>query len=155
VVPDGPTPPGRLIDRWPDFGLKNGVPDTISRIENPSRMPMTQDRLYYEGGTSMTFVYNHGAGETVRNAGAGRPSPTDATNPSHAYLSTDTPASVAGSNIAFYDGHARWHRLGEMDVVGGWHAAPNSANVYAISKLPSSTVSPISAGVVVPGVISH
>lgn len=156
VVPDGPRPNGRLIDRWPDFGLKNGVPDNINLIEHPSRMPMSQDRLYYDSNASArTFIYNHGVGETTTNAGPNRPDPTDTTNPSHAYLSHTSPARVAGANIGFFDSHVRWHPLREMDVVGGWHATPNGQGVYTLSKLPGSSVSPISRGVVVPGAISH
>jgi prepilin-type N-terminal cleavage/methylation domain-containing protein/prepilin-type processing-associated H-X9-DG protein len=154
-VGDGPRPTGPLIDRWPDFGLKNGVPDVISMIDMPAQMPMTQDRLYYESGANATFVYNHGTGETTHNAGAGRPSATDATNPSHAYLASESPASVSGCNIGFYDGHVKWYRLHDMDVVGGWHAPPNGGGVYTISKLPTSAYSPVAHGSTVPGAINH
>jgi prepilin-type N-terminal cleavage/methylation domain-containing protein/prepilin-type processing-associated H-X9-DG protein len=155
VVGDGPRPNGPLIDRWPDFGLRKGVPDNLNWIESPARMPLAQDRLYYQGAGVNTFVYNHGKGDLTRNAGPGRPAATDETNPSHAYLATSSPGVVGGSNIGFYDGHVRWHALREMDVVGGWHAPPNGQNVYTLSKLPGSTVSPISRGVIVPGAISH
>jgi prepilin-type N-terminal cleavage/methylation domain-containing protein/prepilin-type processing-associated H-X9-DG protein len=154
AIGDGPRPPGPLIDHYPDFGLRGGVPDNIGKIIDPSRMPITQDRIYYDGGTS-TFVYNHGSGETTHNAGAGRPSPTDSTNPSHAYLSSSSSAAVAGCNVGFYDGHVRWHPLRELEVVGLWHAPPNGTNVYTLSRLPTSKVSPYTVGAIVPGAISH
>jgi prepilin-type processing-associated H-X9-DG protein len=148
-----------IADRWPDFGLRGGVPENMDRlVVSPSLMPMTQDRLYFDSGsgnTGQSFVYNHGNGSLSQNAGSGRPGPTDTTNPSHGYLASPEQSDVGGSNIAFYDGHARWYNLRDMDVVGGWHAPPNGAGVATISKLPSDSYSPVTHGLNVPGAINH
>jgi prepilin-type processing-associated H-X9-DG protein len=146
-VRGGAAPYATIPDRYPDFGLLKGVPENMDKLTvNPSLMPLTQDRLYYDSNTSgltpQTFVYNHGTGPVIHNAGPGRPAGTDLTNPSHAYRSATQSNKVAGSNIAFYDGHARWYSLGEMDVVGGWH--PAASGIMNISKLPTRTSSPVS-----------
>jgi prepilin-type N-terminal cleavage/methylation domain-containing protein/prepilin-type processing-associated H-X9-DG protein len=145
----GPAPFANIQDRWPDFGLRNGVPEDMDLLNvTPSSMPLTQDRLYYDasgsGATANTFIFNHGSGNSVFNAGSGRPSATDVTNPSHAYRASSDASDVGGSNVAFYDGHAAWYALRDMDVVGGWHAPPNGNLVMTISKLPTRTSSPIS-----------
>jgi prepilin-type N-terminal cleavage/methylation domain-containing protein/prepilin-type processing-associated H-X9-DG protein len=157
----GPAPYTNIQDRWPDFGLRNGVPDNMDLLTvNPSTMPLTQDRLYYDdngsGDTANMFIYNHGPGNAYYNAGPGRPTVTDTTNPSHAYRASTRSADVGGSNVAFYDGHARFYALGDMDVVGGWHAPPNGNLVMTISKLPTGSSSPISIGwPLPPGVFNH
>jgi prepilin-type N-terminal cleavage/methylation domain-containing protein/prepilin-type processing-associated H-X9-DG protein len=150
-VLSGPAPFATIQDRWPDFGIRNGVPDNMDLLSvTPGLMPLTQDRLYYDanssGDTANMFIYNHGRGTAFLNAGPGRPTATDFTNPSHAYRATTRSSDVGGSNIAFYDGHAAFYRLGDMDVVGGWHAQPNGTNVMTISKLPTRTSSPVSIG---------
>jgi prepilin-type N-terminal cleavage/methylation domain-containing protein/prepilin-type processing-associated H-X9-DG protein len=157
----GPAPYATIQDRWPDFGIRNGVPDNMDLLTViPASMPLTQDRLYYDAsgtaGTANSFIFNHGSGNSSFNAGSGRPGATDATNPSHAYrISTDS-TDVGGSNIAFYDGHAAWYPLNKMDVVGGWHAPPNGNLVMNISKLPTQVSSPVSLSwPLPPGVFSR
>jgi prepilin-type N-terminal cleavage/methylation domain-containing protein/prepilin-type processing-associated H-X9-DG protein len=151
-----------IAERYPDFGLKSGVPGNMDKLApSPSVMPIVQDRVWFQGtginwnsvpDDAKVFRYNHGAGPTQ----PAHVFPADGAvniNPSNASKLSLRAADVAGGNIGFYDGHVRWHRLGELNIAGPIHAiASQAAQTAILSKLPTEKPSVATTGWVVPGI---
>jgi hypothetical protein len=136
-----------IPDRLPDFGLRDGVPGNMDKLGPlSSSMPIVQDRIWFQG-TGSIFHYNHGAGTAAAGPDL---------NPTDVRRFSGRVGDVAGGNIGHYDGHVRWYRLGQLDIVGPIHGIPAQAYRTAIlSKLPTEKPSPNTAGWVVPGIASH
>ncbi|HMN41817.1 MAG TPA: prepilin-type N-terminal cleavage/methylation domain-containing protein [Phycisphaerales bacterium] len=151
--------------RYPDFGLKDGVPDNMDRLDlSPSAMPVVQDRVWFQGTganwnsvppSSRTFRFNHGRGTPIPAHNFPADGPVDE-NPSNASRLAQSPGDVAGGNIGFYDGHVRWYPLGGLSIVGPIHGIPAQANQTAIlSRLPTEKPSSATTGWFVPGIAAR
>lgn len=109
--------PGRST---PDFGLIDGVPDTLNHLGSASGLTMLQD--VFRDDTPGQMVYNHGDGKADTIA---------FDNPSYfAYQGN----AGEGVNTLFFDGHAAWTAADELDVVGG----ADSDGLRAFGVFPGS-----------------
>jgi len=96
--------PGRAT---PDFDLPEGPPTNLDGVKRPANMPMAQDTVNLH--PTLGSFANHGPGPEW---------PEVSDNPSLGFRTVILPVDIEGANIAFYDGHARWWKMEDLEIVG-------------------------------------
>lgn len=115
-----------ILNRNPDFGIANGVPNNIDRLTvTTSAMPLVQDVTLYRGLTDPYFGFNHGSSGIL---------PINPENPSGPVRSGSF-AQMAGSNIGYFDGSARWASRNELHVAGQTNVFPE---IVVLSRRPTA-----------------
>jgi prepilin-type N-terminal cleavage/methylation domain-containing protein/prepilin-type processing-associated H-X9-DG protein len=118
------------------------TPARLSDDRDLSAWPMLQDRIRDHTGLNYELWTNHVSIGSTRSAGPYSPAPAGQVDPwgpaigrpAMAWYNAPSIAGVAGANITFFDGHARWYGGSELSLVGDGN---HGATVWSVVPPPN------------------